>query len=235
MAIKAVGFDLFDTLVTASADGEACLRGIYDYLYSDGLEAPYETFVEAYRMLRKQQREARQAQHREVTNSESICGAADLLGHSLDPTSRTVRQAVRAYFQPWSLELRKGAFSTLKALRQIVKLGLVTNFTDVAFVEECLTTCGIHDFFDAITVSADCGWRKPSPRIFQVFLTNLGVSAMDCLFVGDDLESAVRGAKQAGMLVAYLAPGQPLRDNIGGADHVIHSLEEVVPLVREML
>ena len=232
MAIKAVGFDLFDTLVTASADGEACLRGIYDCLHCDGLEAPYETFVETYRMLRKQQRESRQAQHMEVTNSESVCGAAGFLGHSLPPTSRTVRAAVRAYFQPWSLELKKGAFSTLKALRPIVKLGLVTNFTDVPFVEECLTTCGIKGFFDVITVSAECGWRKPSPRIFQVFLRNLGVRPADCLFVGDDLESDVRGAKQAGMLAAYISPDQTLRDNLGGADHVIHSLEEVIPLVR---
>lgn len=235
MTIKAVGFDLFGTLITATADGNVCLQGIYDCLHGNGVDATYETFVETYRAIRKEQRQRSQAEHKEVTNSETICKTARLLGCNLQPTSRVVRDAVEAYFKPWELRLADGASSTLEALRPMVKLGLASNFTDVSFVEEALEALGIHDFFDSITVSAGCGWRKPNPRIFQILLRNLGVKPEECIFVGDEVDSDVRGSKMIGMLAALVAR-EPvvLDDGDARADFILGSLEEIVPIVRRL-
>lgn len=236
MTIKAVGFDLFGTLIKATADRNVCLRGIYDCLHSNGVDAAYEVFVEAYRSISTQRRQVRQTELREVTNGAIVCETANLLGYDLQPTSREVREAVLAYFRPWELSLMDGALSTLKALHPAVKLGLVSNFTDVPFVEEALRTLGIRDFFGPLVISAGCGWRKPHPRIFQTLMENLRVKPQECLFVGDEVESDVRGSKTVGMLAALLAPDLvPLDDTTTGADFVIRSLEEIVPVVRRLL
>jgi len=234
LAIKAVGFDLFGTLIRATADGNVCLRGIYDCLNRNGVDATYEIFVETYRAIRMRQRQTSQAEHREVTNSETVCETARLLGHDLQPTSPTVRDAVRAYFRPWELRLMDGASSTLDALRPVVKLGLVSNFTDVSFVEEALESLGIHDFFDSIIVSAGCGWRKPSPRIFQILFSDLGVKPEECIFIGDEVESDIKGAKSAGMLAALVSSEATASDSVTGANFVIGSLEDIVPIVRRL-
>jgi len=236
LKIKAVGFDLFGTLIQAKADANICLRGIHECLERYGVDTTYETFIEVYRAVRKQQREASQTEHKEVTNSETICEAARVLGHDLQPTSQVVREAVRAYFAPWELRLMDNALSTLEALRPMVKLGLVSNFTDISFVEEALETLGIHDFFDSITISAGCGWRKPHPRIFEILLRDLGVKPEECLFVGDEVESDVKGAKMVDMLAALVVK-EPvvLNDVATRVDFILGSLEEVVPLVRRLI
>lgn len=233
--IKAVGFDLFGTLIKATADRDACLQGIYECLCRNGMVATYEAFAEAYRAIRKQQREAGQSEHKEVTNRETVCETARLLGCDLQPRSQVVREAVQAYFRPWELRLVDGAFPTLEALRPMVKLGLVSNFTDVSFVEEALETLGIHRFFDSVTISAGCGWRKPSPRIFQILLENLSVRPEECLFVGDEVESDIEGAKTVGMLAALMAQDAMASNNVTtGADFVLGSLAELVPMVRRL-
>jgi len=236
LAIRAVGFDLFGTLILATADRDVCLRGIYDCLHGNGVDASYEAFVETYGTVRKRQRETSQVEHREVTNCEAVCETTRLLGHDLQPTSQVVREAVRAYFRPWGLRLMDGASSTLETLRPMVKLGLVSNFTDVSFVEESLESLGIHDFFDSITVSAGCGWRKPHPRIFQTLLKNLNVKPEECLFVGDEVDSDIRGSKMVGMLAALIASGPAVPDDeAAGADFVLGSLQELIPTVRRLI
>jgi len=236
LTIKAVGFDLFGTLINATADRDVCLQGIYECLCRNGMMASYGTFVETYRAIRKHQREMSQSEHKEVTNSETVCETARLLGCNLQPTSQVVREAVRAYFEPWELRLMNGASSTLEALHSIVKLGLVSNFTDVSFVEDALETLGIHDFFDSITISAGCGWRKPHPRIFEILLKDLGVKPEECLFVGDEVESDIKGAKMVGMLSALVATDPVALNQVTtGADFVLRSLEETVPIVRRLI
>ena len=233
MAIKAVAFDLFDTLIKATADNEACLRGIHDCLCKNGADASYEAFLDAYRSTRTRQRKVRQTEQREVTNITVVCETAKLLGCELRPESQAIREAVRAYFRPWELQLMAEAMQTLEALRPLVKLGLASNFTDVSFVEEALGVLGIGGFFDSIVVSAGCGWRKPNPRIFQALLDGLGVRPGECLFVGDDLEGDVKGSKRVGMLAALLATS-PTPVNSKEADFVIGSLEELVPIVGRL-
>jgi HAD superfamily hydrolase (TIGR01549 family) len=234
--IKAVGFDLFGTLIKATADNDTCLQGIYSCLRSNGVTVTYEIFVETYRTTRKLQRQTSQVLHKEVTNSEAVCETIRLLGHDLEPTSRVVREAVKAYFQPWRIELADGARSTLEALRPFVKLGLVSNFTDVSFIEETLRILEIHYFFDSITISAGCGWRKPSPKIFQILLEKLDIKPEECLFVGDEVDSDIKGPKTVGMRTVLLSSQVALsHESVYGADFVIGSLKEMLPIVKGLL
>jgi putative hydrolase of the HAD superfamily len=61
--------------------------------------------------------------------------------------------------------------------------------------------------FATIVISAEVGVGKPDPRIFEIALERLGVSAADAAMVGDSLERDVRGAKAAGIRAIWIDRG----------------------------
>jgi len=65
---------------------------------------------------------------------------------------------------------------------------------------------GIRPWFTEIVVSDDVGVRKPDPRIFQILLQRLGLSAAQTLYVGDTLQYDVLGATRAGVSSVWFNP-----------------------------
>ena len=60
--------------------------------------------------------------------------------------------------------------------------------------------------FEFVIDSGEVGVEKPDPRIFQIALERMGVSAADALYVGDLYEVDVVGARAAGLDVVLLDP-----------------------------
>lgn len=78
------------------------------------------------------------------------------------------------------------------------RLGLLTNGTEEQQRDKLAVT-GLPDAFDVVHVSGRTGFQKPDVRAFAALASDLGVSASECLFVGDDAERDVAGARRAGM------------------------------------
>ena len=92
-----------------------------------------------------------------------------------------------------------GLDTTLKALKQAgYLLGLVTNGRGT-FQRRSIEGLGIRDYFDTVVVSEEVQLRKPQIEIFQKALDELNVRAGDSVFVGDNPEADIVGAKTAGM------------------------------------
>ena len=60
--------------------------------------------------------------------------------------------------------------------------------------------------FEFVIDSGEVGVEKPDPRIFQIALDRMGVTAADALYVGDLYEVDVVGARAAGLDVVLLDP-----------------------------
>lgn len=54
------------------------------------------------------------------------------------------------------------------------------------------------DLFDGEIISADVGYLKPSPQIYQCLLETYNLNADECVFL-DDVEANIEGAKAQGM------------------------------------
>ena len=52
---------------------------------------------------------------------------------------------------------------------------------------------------DFAVTSGETGFEKPDSRIFEVALSKAGVLAEEAVFIGDQLDSDIRGAQNAGM------------------------------------
>ena len=85
-----------------------------------------------------------------------------------------------------------------------------------------------------ITVDAirtrDDGAIKPSPEPVHSICEQLGVTAAASWMVGDHLFD-VRTGKAAGTRTVLFVDGGGLPQDTGGADHVVHRLEDLLPLV----
>jgi epoxide hydrolase-like predicted phosphatase len=85
----------------------------------------------------------------------------------------------------------------IRSLRPRYKTGLLSNaWDDLRHYLE--NVWKIADAFDEIVISAEVGVAKPDPRIYQIVLERLGVSAQEAIFV-DDYPDNVEGAIRQGM------------------------------------
>jgi len=104
-----------------------------------------------------------------------------------------------------------GAVATLRLLKKRgLKLALVSNYD--ARLHRVVAELGMRPLFDAVVVSSETGWAKPSPRIYRAALEALGVAPAEALMVGDRILEDVEGAREAGIAALLydprgLAPG----------------------------
>ena len=103
---------------------------------------------------------------------------------------------------------RADAKSTLRVLRDRgVQMGLVTN--GGGEVQRTKVACmKLGGYFDSVIISAEVGVSKPDPAIFRLALAELGVEAVNTIFVGDDPENDVVGAQRVGMRAVWMSSSQ---------------------------
>jgi putative hydrolase of the HAD superfamily len=128
--------------------------------------------------------------------------------------------------------LRPDALATLDGLRSRgVHTQVVSNIDDEQ-LQPMIRRFGLDDVLDAWTSSDEAGSCKPHAGIFEHALSKAGCDAASTLFVGDSVGHDVVGAAAVGMTTAWLlADAKPGADGGPRADHEIHSLAEVLPIV----
>jgi putative hydrolase of the HAD superfamily len=106
-----------------------------------------------------------------------------------------------------SLEALDGNTPLLRELGRRYRLGIVSNF--YGNLAQVCDDAGIRPLFGALVDSAEVGCTKPAPRIFQLALDALGVSAAKATFVGDSLPRDMAGARGVGMPHIWLVGAEP--------------------------
>ena len=91
---------------------------------------------------------------------------------------------------------------------------------------------GLDKLAGFIIVSEEAGYRKPDPRIFQDALEAIGLSSTEqIMFVGDNPEADIDGAKRFGMKAAWVRRARPYPVDLIPPDHVIDRVIEVRDIV----
>lgn len=118
----------------------------------------------------------------------------------------------------------------IKKLRQAgVKTALVTNVSSerIDSQKKKIAVLGIESLFDCIVLSGELGIQKPDRRIFDHTAKLLGVTNEECVFVGDDPDSDISGALNAGMEAVWL-DREEYHGTFAGEPHVyrVRSVKE---------
>jgi putative hydrolase of the HAD superfamily len=141
-----------------------------------------------------------------VTNTVWVSEALNTLGYETNAENPRIKAALNIFFQDYvdSLKLRAYAKSLISRIAENCKLGLVSNFTYAPVIYASLRKLGINQFFNAVVVSEDAGWRKPHKRIFQDALRRLQVTAKETAYIGDSPLEDIEGAKAVGMKTVFV-------------------------------
>jgi len=153
--------------------------------------------------------------------------------HRVPPASDTIRRAVDAYVNLYvnTLTVDREVESSLAELAPEYRLGLVTNFSYPPGAYRTIDRFGLRRFFEAIVVSGELGWRKPSPRIFEAALSRLSSGPGETVFVGDDCEADIAGAREVGMRTIFVQRGPVKCEK---ADLTIRSIAELPSAIRQI-
>ena len=108
-------------------------------------------------------------------------------------------------------------------------LGIITNGRG-EFQAKAILGLGIKDYFDVILISEIEQVRKPEAEIFNRAITRLGGTAQNSVFVGDNPEADILGAKNANLQTIWKR--SPLWQEAAGADATIDELMEI-PAILE--
>jgi len=178
---------------------------LYNAVVNAGFKVDAKSFLKAYIQAHEKYRIIRYEKLVEVTNAVWISEALNNLGYKTTPDDTRVRTAVNISFEDYldSLELRQCAKRFLKMVSVDYKLGLVSNFTYAPVIYAGLRKLDINQFFNAISISDEVGWRKPHPKIFNEALKRLRVSAHETVYVGDSPLEDIKGAKATGMKTIF--------------------------------
>jgi putative hydrolase of the HAD superfamily len=145
-------------------------------------------------------------------------------GLALPDTAIAGRVARR--FLSDALAALHGNAPLLRELGRRYRLGVVSNF--YGNLAQVCDDAGIRSLFGVLVDSAEVGCTKPAPRIFQLALDALGVSAAKATFVGDSLPRDMAGARGIGMSHIWLVGSEtPAASPCCRDDRQIRSLREL--------
>ena len=200
--IKAVFFDLYQTLINHDPPREEQLaRIISDYgitVTADTLRRPMviadEFIYEEHSRLpiskrSKSEQKTLYAQYQSILLKEA----------GINPTHDLIRNNIVKMQQ---VNFKRVLFDdVLPALEQLkqngIILGLISNID--SDIKPLFDKLGLTPLLQVVVTSRDSGYHKPQPEIFKEAARQAGVKVDESMYIGDQYQIDVLGAKGAGM------------------------------------
>lgn len=106
---------------------------------------------------------------------------------------------------PYRTELFPNVFEILDYLKSKYELHIITNgFEEVQHIK--MKQSMLTEHFREVITSEKAGEKKPHPQIFEHAVGKVGVTAQECVMIGDDLLCDIEGAIDFGMQAIYFNP-----------------------------
>lgn len=224
--IRGVIFDLGETLIRFSGDWpeifERSRSRITAFLLDEGYELDPAAFSWALMQRIVSAQDIREQDFIERPTDDIFRQLMVEFGHEQVPDP-IVRKSMELLYK--ESESNWQAVSELEQIlsdigQKGVRLGLISNASDVANVDRLIDKIGVRRFFDPILVSAAVGVRKPAPLIFQKTLTQWDLPADQTVMVGDTLSADILGAQRLGMHQIWLTTAADREDNLAWIDRL---------------
>ena len=237
MPIKAILFDMFDTLMMIRKNNDfysPSLMRMYLFLNKNGIDVAFDAFEKAYITTRDELYAKVDANLEEPHFNVRISETLKNLGYNYSDSSPLVVEATGEFCDEFMtfVYLDPHTEKLLQSLQGKFKLGIISNFAIPECIDKLLKTYGLDELLDIVIVSGAVNKRKPSPEIFTNTLKELGVSSDETVFVGDTLDADIDGAKSAGIKAIYI---QRRIENIDGhvkPDLTIKNLDELPSVLQ---
>ena len=187
--VKAVFFDLFETLVTEHETNTGSSSDLAEILGVEDTD------------LRREW-----DHRREASMTGEIPDYVSLLREILTTLDRRVDTDLLRELQSQRMSLKEKPFQRIEGeiidvLNRLRGLGIKTGVISNARPEEIAgwDSCPLSDLMDVEVFSCQVGLLKPDPEIYRFACNQSVVLPEDCIYVGDGGSDELRGAKRSGM------------------------------------
>jgi len=200
--IKAIGFDLFNTLIIIEPDTLIhAMQRMLKSLKENGFAIEESAYIRDYRNAASIYVARAKKDGIETHNSIWVSHVLNNYGIYILPDDERIGKAVDDYFSAFYDRVRviPDSIETLTELKNRYSLGLLSNFTHAPAARELLKRTGLAPCFDTILISGELGYRKPNAIAFEELSKDLGVEKEYIIYTGDDPEPDIYGASKAGM------------------------------------
>ena len=224
--IKAVIFDLDNTLVDFMRMKEAAIDAAVDAMVDAGLKmSKQEAKDQIYKIYQEEGIEYQRVFDRFL--KEQLGGidykihAAAIVGY------RRAREAALVLYPHVNM-----------TLTELVKRGIkLAVLSDAPRLQAWLRLCSLqlHHIFDFVLTFEDTGERKPSEIPFRKLLSLLKVAPSEALMVGDWPERDMVGAKKVGIKTVFARYGNAFATKDSGADFEIDDISEILEIIDNKL
>ncbi len=188
--IKAVFFDIDDTLYDTSSFAKLARRAAINAMIDAGLPLKFD---EAYKLLREiiKEKGSNYDKHFNVLTKRVFGEEKPLLIALGMITYHNVKFAL--------LRLFPNTMSTLIYLKSRgYHLGVISNGITIKQWEK-LIRLGLNHFFDEVVTSQEAGVEKPDEKIFKLAMGKMGCKAEKSVMVGNKFSEDILGALNTGM------------------------------------
>jgi putative hydrolase of the HAD superfamily len=211
--VRAISFDLFDTLVDlplnalprVSIAGRELptTAGALHEAFARRHPIELETFATAMREVDREWRQAYWEQGRELPTPRRFELLLERLGVE-DAVLPEILTGVHMGLLAGLVRTPSHHADVLAALAPRARLGVCSNFSWAPVCHALLERTRLRPHFEAVVISHEHGLRKPRPEIFASLLAALGTDAREAIHVGDNLEADVAGAAALGMRTVWI-------------------------------
>lgn len=240
--IRAVVFDLFDTLVDLYSEKlprieyrgymiPASARALHATLPNrSGID--FDLFASSLAEVDREFQASHYGKGIELPSEVRFAKLCDRLAVS-DPKLPGVMAQVHMGLLREQVAMPLHHLGLLCSLAERVRVGLCSNFSHSVTAVTILEDYGLHAHLDAIVISEEVGIRKPRIEIFESVLDALAVRPNEVLHVGDSLGADVAGAAALGIPTVWVTrrvkdPEKTLAEHKGPApDFQIDDLAQI--------
>jgi putative hydrolase of the HAD superfamily len=222
--IKAVLFDLDNTLIDFMGMKKACCRAAIKAMIRGGLKMDEKKALDILFKLYDEHGIEYNRIFQEFL--KKTAGKVDykMLAEGIVAYRQTQRKHMKTYPE---------VKPTLKRLKKMgLKLGIVSDAPSLnGWIR--LIELGIQNLFDVVVTFDETGKTKPSKHPFLVALKQLKVKPSETIHVGDNPERDIKGAKLLGIKTIYAKYGN-FRNEKADADFTINSFGEILPIIKSL-
>ena len=204
-SIRHIFFDLDDTLWDFERNSKEVLEQLYqEYGLKSKLGADFHEFHSAYRSKNTEfwKRYNSGEIDKQYLRNNRFHETFKLFGHNdyEENLSITQQYLERA---PHGKHLKEGAIEILELLQKKFSLHIITNgFAEVQDIK--LNGSPLRPYFKNIIISESHGVNKPQTAIFRIAEQLSGAHRDECVMIGDNHDSDILGALQAGWKSIHL-------------------------------
>lgn len=224
MLLKAVTFDVGGTLAGGKLNRDLYGQHMLELLESYGqrvsrreLRKAVGLALDTLNRLRARDLEMDFNEFRRLT----------LLRLGITPTPELMSAMASLYYKCFEQEPVPKCKEVLDELSRNYSLAVISNTMSLAS-KVFLERFGLAGYFRTQVYSGEIGYRKPHPKIFEIALQRLGVTAAEAVHVGNDPREDVLGPKKVGMKAILVGNSDP------NADVVVGSLAQVPEAVFKL-